>query len=234
MANKVLKTVVIDDSNLQLKVVSKMVKKHPSLLLEATYDSGAAAKKGMMDRQVDLLFLDIEMPRISGFDFLDTLENRPQVIVISGKSGYALRAFDYDVTDYLQKPIAQERFNAAVQRALNTHLQLIKDEDDKEYIFVNSNLQKKKVFVNEIKWIEALGDYIKLVTSDDSTMLVLSTMKSFLERLPKDKFVRIHKSYAVNVERVEKFCSTNVEIGGKLIPMSRQKKENLERALMET
>lgn len=234
MANKVLKTAVIDDSDLQLKVIAKLVSKHPNLALEATYESGTTAKKDLTNHQIDLIFLDIEMPVISGFDFLDTLENRPQVIVVSGKPDYALKAFDYDVTDYLQKPIRQERFNSAVQRALTNHLQLTSNEEEQDFIFVNSNLQKKKVIVNQIKWIEALGDYIKLVTEDDNTILVLSTMKSFLKRLPADKFVRIHKSYSVNVERVEKFCSTNVEIAGKLIPMSRQKKGNLEKALMET
>lgn len=232
MSHKVLKTVIIDDSELQLKFVGKLVNKHPSLVLEGVYDSAVAAKRGLKDNSIDLIILDVEMPVIDGFDFLDTLENKPQVILISGKSEYALRAFDYDVTDYLQKPVAQDRFDTAIQRAL-ANQEVVGEAKGQEFIFVSSNLQKKKVIINEIKWIEALGDYIKLVTMDDRKILVLSTMKSFLERLPKEKFVRIHKSYSVNVDRVEKFSSTNVEIGGKQIPMSRLKKENLEKALLD-
>ncbi len=233
MSHKVLKTVIIDDSDVQLKFVGKLVNKHPSMVLEAVYEGAVAARRGLKDATVDLIILDVEMPVINGFDFLDTLENRPQIILISGKSDYALRAFDYDVTDYLQKPIGQDRFDTAIQRAI-ANQQVVGEAEGQEFIFVSSNLQKKKVVINEIKWIEALGDYIKLVTIDDAKILVLSTMKSFLERLPKEQFVRIHKSYAVNVDRVEKFSSTKVEIGGRQIPMSRLKKENLEKALLDT
>jgi DNA-binding LytR/AlgR family response regulator len=231
MVNKILRTAVVDDSELQLKVVSKFIEKHPNLILDGVYGSGMAAQKGLADREVDLIFLDVEMPIINGFDFLDNFENRPQIILISGKSEYALKAFDYDVTDYLQKPIGQQRFNVAVQRAVNNHIQLAEGAEEQEFIFVNSNLQKKKVFINDIKWIEALGDYIKLIT-DNNKIMVLSTMKSFLKKLPEDQFIRIHKSYAVNVARIDKFNSTGVEIGGEQIPMSRLHKENLEKALM--
>ncbi|TFG71640.1 MAG: response regulator transcription factor [Flavobacteriales bacterium] len=231
MVNKILRTVVVDDSELQLKVLSKLIEKHPSLILDGVYGSGMAAQKGLTDRKVDLIFLDVEMPIINGFDFLDSFENRPQIILISGKSEYALKAFDYDVTDYLQKPIGQPRFNIAVQRAVTNHVQLSDEADEQEYIFVNSNLQKKKVYIDDIKWIEALGDYIKLIT-DNGMLMVLSTMKSFLKKLPEEQFIRIHKSYAVNVGRIDKFNSTGVEIGGVQIPMSRLHKDHLEKALL--
>tara|TARA_R110002167_G_scaffold29977_1_gene99498 strand:- start:56 stop:763 length:708 start_codon:yes stop_codon:yes gene_type:complete len=233
VSNKLLRAVVIDDSELYQKVLCKLVNAHPGLLLVKVYKSAIAAAKGLKDGQVDLIFLDIEMPIINGFDFLDTLNHRPQVILISGKAEYAMRAFDYDVVDYLQKPIAKERFFTAVKKALGNRQQINDEGEGNGFLFVNSNLQKRKVVIDQIKWIEALGDYIRLVTVDESKILVLSTMKSFLERLPEDKFLRIHKSFVVNVDRVEKFCSTNVEISGKLIPMSRYKKERLEKALLE-
>ena len=232
MTNKVLKTVIVDDSGLQMKVISKLVNNHANLSLEATYENGMVARKGIKGNNVDLILLDIEMPVINGFDFLDAMEKRPQVIIISGKTDYALRAFDYDVTDYLHKPIGLNRFNTAIQKALINHSNMESEQGSQEYIFVNSNLQKRKVVVSQIKWIEALGDYVKLVT-DDGTVLVLSTMKAFIKRLPPEKFVRIHKSYTINIERIDRFNSTSVEVSGQRIPLSRLKKDSLEKALSE-
>ena len=102
--------------------------------------------------------------------------------------------------------------------------------EDEEHIFVKSNLKKRKVILNDIKWIEALGDYIKLVT-DEANIVILSTVKSFEKQLPAEKFLRIHKSYIVNLEKVEKFNSKNVEVSGRSIPLSRNKKTELAEAL---
>jgi DNA-binding LytR/AlgR family response regulator len=142
-----------------------------------------------------------------------------------------MKAFDYDATDYLQKPIAIDRFNASVKRALD--LQLLRSEtheEDGDHIFIKSNLKKLKIFTSKIKWIEAFGDYVKVVTEED-TNLVLSTMKSFEKDLAKDKFVRVHKSYIINIDKVERFNSRFAEIGITKIPLSRHKKEDLVRAL---
>ncbi|HQK39294.1 MAG TPA: LytTR family DNA-binding domain-containing protein, partial [Flavobacterium alvei] len=177
------------------------------------------------------IFLDIEMPVISGFDFLDGLKTKPQIIFITSKAEYAMKAFDYDATDYLQKPIAVDRFNASVKRAIDMHLLKSETHDeDGEHIFIKSNLKKLKIFTAKIKWIEAFGDYVKVVTEEDSN-LVLSTMKSFEKDLPKDKFVRVHKSYIINIDKVERFNSRFAEIGVTKIPLSRHKKEDLVKAL---
>jgi DNA-binding LytR/AlgR family response regulator len=171
------------------------------------------------------------MPVISGFDFLDGLKTKPQIIFITSKAEYAMKAFDYDATDYLQKPIAIDRFNASVKRAMDLQsLRSETHEEDGEHIFIKSNLKKLKVFTSKIKWIEAFGDYVKVVTEDDSN-LVLSTMKSFEKDLSKDKFVRVHKSYIINIDKVERFNSRYAEIGITKIPLSRNKKEDLVRAL---
>ncbi len=230
--NTILKTVIIDDSGMQLKVISKLVEKNPHLSLESAYANGVAAREGIQNNNIDLILLDIEMPVINGFDFLDALEHRPQIIIISGKPDYALRAFEYDVTDYLQKPITPERFDTAIHRAVTNYHYQRGENQSQDYIFVNSNLQKKKVIVDQIKWIEALGDYVKIVTAEQK-ILVLSTMKAFLKKLPS-QFLRIHKSYSVNVEKIEKFSSTYVEIGEQRIPMSRLRKAELEKALTDS
>lgn len=171
------------------------------------------------------------MPVQSGFDLLDGLKVRPQIIFVSAKSDYALRAFDYAALDYLHKPVTKDRFEKAVQKAI-TMSQMKKETPDEEgdFIFVKSNLKNLKVYINRIKWIEAFGDYIKINT-EEGTHLVLSTMKSFAEELPADKFLRVHKSYIINIDRVEKFNSRVAEIAGTQIPLSRNKKEDLANAL---
>ncbi|MDD2986907.1 LytTR family DNA-binding domain-containing protein, partial [Flavobacterium sp.] len=189
------------------------------------------AKSCMSIHSVDLIFLDIEMPIINGFDFLDGLKQKPQIIFITSKADYAVKAFDYDATDYLQKPISVDRFDSSVKRAIELHkLRNEVTEEEGDYIFIKSNLKKLKVFTSKIKWIEAYGDYVKVVTDEDSN-LVLSTMKSFENDLSKDRFLRVHKSFIVNIDKIERFNSKFAEIGVTKIPLSRNKKDDLKKAL---
>jgi DNA-binding LytR/AlgR family response regulator len=212
-------------------IITKLVNNHTSLNLIGDFSNALEAKGCMTLHKVDLIFLDIEMPVISGFDFLDGLKTKPQIIFITSKAEYAVKAFDYDATDYLQKPIAVNRFNVSAKRAIDLHL--LKSETNQEhgdYIFIKSNLKKLKIFTAKIKWIEAFGDYVKVVTEDDIN-LVLSTMKSFEKDLSKEKFVRVHKSYIINIEKVVRFNSRFAEIGVTKIPLSRYRKEDLVKAL---
>jgi DNA-binding LytR/AlgR family response regulator len=226
-----LNCVVVDDSAIQRLSIVKLVENNPSLNLIAEYSSALETKNGLNTHKVDLIFLDIEMPVLNGFELLDVLNNKPQIIFVTGKTEYAFKAFNYDATDYLHKPINRELFNIAVDKALDQHkLTLDFDEADGEHIFVKSNLKKHKVYIKDIKWIEALGDYVKLVTEVNS-LVVLSTMKAFEAELPEDKFLRIHKSYIVNLDKIDRFNSKNVEVGTYEIPLSRNKKTLLVDAL---
>jgi DNA-binding LytR/AlgR family response regulator len=226
-----LNCVVVDDSSIQRMIIAKLVNNHPNLHLIGDFSNAIEARSCMSVHTVDLIFLDIEMPVISGFDFLDGLKTKPQIVFITSKAEYAMKAFDYDATDYLQKPIAIDRFNSSVKRAIDLHLLKMDTKDEEgEHIFIKSNLKKLKIFTARIKWIEAFGDYVRVVTEDDSN-LVLSTMKSFENDLPKKKFVRVHKSYIINIDKVERFNSKFAEIGPTKIPLSRNKKEDLVRAL---
>lgn len=227
-----LNCIVVDDSSIQRILVTKLVDSHPNLNLVGEFSNAVETKNCLATKQVDLLFLDIEMPIINGFNLLDGLKEKPQIIFITAKAEYAVKAFDYDATDYLQKPITKERFNAAVKRAMDMYI-LRKDtgfEEEGEHIFIKSNLKKLKIYTSKIKWIEAYGDYVKIVTEDDSH-LVLSTMKSFEKDLSKEKFIRVHKSFIINVDKIEKFNSKFAEIGVTKIPLSRNKKEDLVKAL---
>jgi DNA-binding LytR/AlgR family response regulator len=213
--------------------IVKLVKDHPLLTLIAEYSSAVDTKKGLNDTEVDLIFLDIEMPIINGFELLDVLKNKPQIIFVTGKTEYAFKAFDYDATDYLHKPITQERFNLAVNKAIDYHtLKFENSTIENDYIFVKSNLKKRKVYVNTILWIEALGDYIKLVTTDES-YVILSTMKAFEKEIEAYSFMRIHKSYIANLKKITKFNSKFVEINNNNLPLSRNKKKLLIEALEE-
>lgn len=229
---KKLRSILIDDSSLQRITISKMIQSHLNLDLVAEFKNGIEAQRNIKDFEADLIFLDIEMPIVNGFEFIEALENRPQIILITGKSDYALKAFDYDVTDYLLKPITKERFNISIKKALANDYDNSGTDEEGEHIYVSSSLKKVKVLINDIKWVEGLGDYIKIVTQD-SNVLVLSTMKSFITKLPQDKFLRVHKSYIVNLTKVENFSSVLVEVGGEKIPLSRYKKTELEEALLK-
>ena len=226
-----LNCIVVDDSSIQRILVTKLVECHPNLTLVGDFSNAIETKNCLTTKTVDLLFLDIEMPVISGFNLLDGLKEKPQTIFVTSKAEYAVKAFAYDATDYLQKPITKERFHAAVKRALDMH-QLRRDslEEEGEHIFIKSNLKKLKIYTAKIKWIEAYGDYVKIVTDDDSH-LVLSTMKSFEQDLSKEKFIRVHKSFIINIDKIEKFNSKFAEIGITKIPLSRNKKEDLAKAL---
>lgn len=226
-----LKCIVVDDSAIQRLAITKLVEDHPALELVAQYSSALETKKGLNTHKVDLIFLDIEMPILNGFQLLDVLNNSPEIIFVTGKTEHAFKAFNYDAVAYLKKPLNAGLFNTAVEKAIaQVKLKQNFTEPDEDYIFVKSNLKKRKVYVNDIKWVEALGDYVKVVTKDQSHV-VLSTMKAFEKELPEGRFLRIHKSYIVSLEKIDRFNSKNVEVGTVEIPLSRNKKSTLMEAL---
>jgi DNA-binding LytR/AlgR family response regulator len=226
-----LNCIVVDDSAVQRITITKLVNDSKSLNLVGDFANALEAKNCINNNTIDLIFLDVEMPLINGFDLLDGLKSKPQIVFITSKADYALKAFDYEATDFLQKPISKERFIKAVKKASELHiLRNESHEEVGESIVIKSNLKKLKIYLSKIKWIEAYGDYIKVVT-DDESHLVLSTMKGFEKELPEGKFTRVHKSFIINLSRVEKFNNKFVEIGTTKIPLSRNKKEEIIKAI---
>lgn len=230
MSEKKLRSIVVDDSEIQRTTVAKLIKKHPNLELVAEYRNGVEVLQNVKSDEVDVIFLDVEMPLVNGFDLLKSMKHTPQVVMISSEPKYALKAFDFNVTDYLLKPIDSPRFDTAVKKTLIGSFSKKDGEEDEKHIFVKSSLQKIKVKLSDINWVEALGDYVRLLT-DDSNIIVLSSMKSFAGKLPEDQFLRIHKSYIINLEKVDKYNSTSVELCGKKLPLSRNRKLELREAL---
>ncbi len=226
-----LNCIVVDDSVVQRVTITKLVNKSTLLHLIGDFANALEAKNCINNNTIDLIFLDVEMPLINGFDLLDGLKTKPQIIFITSKADYAAKAFDYEATDFLQKPLSKERFIKAIKKAADLHaLRYDLHEEQGESIVIKSNLKKLKVYVSKIKWIEAYGDYIKVVT-DDETHLVLSTMKGFEKELPESKFIRVHKSFIINLARVEKFNNKFAEIGSTKIPLSRNKKGEIIKAI---
>jgi len=222
-----LNCIVVDDSNIQRMTIVKLVNESVLLHLVGHFSNALEAKNCITNQSVDLIFLDIEMPLINGFDFLDGLKVVPQIIFITSKPDYAAKAFDYEATDFLQKPITKERFTKAVKKAIE--LNIIRKENQNDFgesMVIKSNLKKQKIYFSKIKWIEAYGDYIKIIT-DDENHLVLSTMKSIEKELPLNRFIRVHKSFIINLDKVDKFNTKFAEIGVTKIPLSRNKKAEI-------
>lgn len=228
MRDSPLRTLVVENSKVQCNIIARLVRNHDHLNLVAASSNAIDANRIIKNHKIDLILLDIEMPFIDGFSLMESMDQKIEVIIISGNSDYALKAFDYDVTDFLLKPLKYDRFNNAILKVLKK--QSCKGniiEEDVEFLIVRSNMKKKSINIKEIKWVEALGDYIKIIT-DKEKVTALSTMKSISDKLPNDRFLRIHRSYIVNLNKVEKFGCTTVEIDEHQIPMSRKQKPKLE------
>ena len=198
---KILKCAIVDDSETQQKLLERIINSNENLSLVHSFNSSVEGLKVINESKIDLLFLDIEMPFMNGFEFLSQLKIHPQVIIISKSQHYALEAFEFNVTDFLLKPISKQRFNIAVQKAIDKiTLSSIKKTENK--LVVKHNLKQVELNVNEILWIEALGDYVK-----------------------------IHKSYIINLKMIERYNHEFAEIMGKKIPISRTKNLQLDRLL---
>ena len=224
-----LGTLILDPSATQRLLITHLVKKHPQLELLGAFDNPTAAYERMGEVKVDLVLLEVDLPLISGFNFMEALDEDTQTVIITASPQHALKAFDYGVTDYLLKPLDPTRFGLCVQKTLNKYAGLHQTRK-KESMTIRCDLQKREVDISEILWVEAMGDYVKLITRTER-VVVLSTMKSMANKLPEDRFLRIHRSYIVNLEKVDNFTSTRVEINGNLLPMSRSRKPSLEQRL---
>ena len=228
-----LNCVIIDDNPAQRLSTLKLINEHPSLNLIGEFNTALDSKRFLLTTEVDLIIMDVSFPVLDGFDLLDIYTNakNPYVIIVSEDKSQAFKAFEYGVMDFLSKPATKSRFNEAISRViLHSKMSLNFKDFDSEHIFVKSNLKKRKIYINEIKWIEALGDYVKLITKDKS-FVILSTMKAFENELPKGLFLRIHKSYIINLKKIDRYDSKCVEIEKMKLPLSRTRKSELSKAL---
>ena len=222
--------VIVDDEKLSLTLVEKFVQDTKSLNLVGSYSNGNDLHKALNSKQVDLIFLDINMPEINGIDLIKTTKNIPQVIFITSHPDYAIEAFEHDVTDYLVKPINFQRFLKSVARAEKIHNAFGIEETEKNTIYVKSDSRLIKVDLTKLTYIEALGDYVR-IHSKLGKYTVLSTMKAMEVKLPDDQFMRVHKSYIVRVDKIQKVIKNEAHLEGYTVPVSRSYKDALKERL---
>ena len=208
----------VDDEPLALLIIKEYADKIPFLQLQNTFTDTEEAKVWLEQNNVDLIFLDIQMPDINGIQFYKSLKNKPQVIFTTAYSEYAVEGFNVEAIDYLLKPFEYERFLKAVYKAKEYLEFLSNQEMQMASIFVKVDYQLMKINLKEIDLIEGLDDYIR-ITIQPRPVLTLMTLKSLLEKLPPKEFIRIHRSYIVPVNKIESFGKTKVKVAGKEIPI---------------
>jgi two-component system, LytTR family, response regulator len=216
-----LNCVAIDDEPLALDLIRKYVEQIPELSLMQTFDDAIAGIEFLKSQPVDLLFLDINMPDISGIDLLKLLEQKPLTIFTTAYKKFAVEGFELEAVDYLVKPIEFERFKKAVNRAFEFYQYKQVSKPTVENLFVRSEYRLLKIELDEIDFIEGLEDYIRIHLNNKKPVMTLMTMKSVLEKLPADKFKRIHRSYIVAVDKVKSILNRKVQLAsGKELPVS--------------
>lgn len=215
--------VITDDEPVARKGLQSYVEKIDFLTLTDVCEDAMQLNTLLKSRQPDLLFLDIEMPYLSGLDLLASLSNPPKVIITSAYEQYALKGYELDVTDYLLKPFSFDRFLKAVNKVYDLLLKTA-TPDKNEFLFVKSDKQMKKVYLKDILYIEGLENYVSFYTLSGK-ILVHSTMKRIYESLPDATFLQIHKSYIINIDHVSLIEGNRVSVGGSKIPIARNFKE---------
>ncbi len=226
-----IKTLLVDDEPLALQVLENYVSQLPELELAGMCSNAIEANEKIQNEDIDLLCLDIKMPQISGIDFLKSLKNPPLVIFTTAFSNYALESYSLDVVDYLLKPISFDRFMMAINKVterMNNKKSLSQHEDD--YFYVKADKKLIRVKYDDIIYIEGLKDYV-IIRVDESRIVTLQTMKSLTDKLPDDRFIRVHRSYLVNIDRINSIMGNMIEVfekgKTKLIPIGKNYKDDL-------
>lgn len=210
--------IIVDDDPLSVKMLEGLVAQTGFLTVDRAFNDPITAAQYMHDHPVDILFLDVEMPGMSGLELLSTIGDHPAVILVSSKSDYALDAFQFDVEDYLLKPPTYARFLKAVKKIQDKLNQDQAIQFRGDYVFVKSDTALVKVDIRQVQWIEALADYVAIVTKEKK-YVCHSTMKSIESKLPIDQFVRVHRSYIVRIDQIDAIEDKTISVGKKIIPV---------------
>lgn len=215
--------ILIDDEMPALELLEDNVKRLPDLKIIASCRNPMQAMKVMQEHHVDLIFLDIQMPGINGLEFLRALKQPPMVIMVTAYQDHALDGFNLDVIDYLVKPVPFPRFLKAVEKARELY-QLRKPkaklvQPDHDHVFVNANYSLVKVRMQDITFIEGLKDYVKINIADGKQVVTRMGLKGIEERLSSDRFMRIHKSFIIALDKIESVQKSQIIIDGVEIPI---------------
>lgn len=227
-----LRCLVVDDEPLAIDIIENYLSRLDNISMTRC-ENAIDALKIMRDNDFDIIFLDIEMPVLTGLDFLKSLINPPAVIITTAYRDYAVESFDFEVVDFLLKPISFARFMKAFERALKNRKTsaLSTPVSKEEFFFLKVDKSHVKILVDDILYIESVKDYVRLKTKDNEWVSYQS-LTSITEGLPADRFLRIHRSFTIAIMKVEKITGSHVQIAGESIPISREQKATAIRKIM--
>jgi DNA-binding LytR/AlgR family response regulator len=240
MTAKKINCLSVDDEPLALSVLKKYIEAVECLQLVGSCANAVQALQMLQQHRIDLIFLDIQMPQIMGTDFIRTLKKSPKVIFTTAYRKYAIEGFELDAVDYLLKPISFERFLKAVNKVLQTQIDVpdsvyqttsfIPESSINSCLYVRADRKMIKVLLNDILYIEALSDYVKIITTT-KTIVTKQLISALEETLPKDSFVRIHRSFIIAINKIDSYNADSVQIGNKELTISRLFKQNVNKLL---
>ena len=232
-----LRCLLVDDEPPALEILESYIDSIDGLEIVAKCENAIQAFQVLQEKQVDLMFLDIKMPKLLGTDFLRSLRNPPKVIFTTAYREYALDGFELDVVDYLLKPIPIERFLKAIAKVSKFDNKTLVSEEEKfqpnkeAFLYFRADRKIVKVLTNDILYIESLKDYIKIITTNAKPLLVKQSISSLEEMLPDSNFVRIHRSFIIAIDKIKAFSPTHIEILDKELPIGRLYQKDVERIL---
>ena len=224
-----IRTIAIDDEPLALKQISGYIEKTPLLELAGAFDSALKAISILKAEKIDLLYVDINMPDLSGIDFVKSLDDPPMIVFVTAYSEYALEGFRVDAIDYLLKPVSYGDFLKSANKVkswFDNHYNTPEGvRPAKDFLFIKSDYKILRINFDDIKYIEGMSEYIKIHLADSRPVMTLLSMKAIEEQLPSDKFMRVHRSYIVNLSKISAIERSRIIFDGKVyIPVSEQYK----------
>ena len=215
---------LVDDDAISRRIIENYIQQHPDLNLIGQCERPTDALQRLMETHIDVIFLDIEMPEMSGLDLIRTLDRPPKIILTSGNDKYAAEAFDLGVIDYLVKPVALPRFYKAIQRLKHSeHGKLPPGHESTVFVKVEGRLIK--LDLHEIQWIQAQGDYV-LIHTEKKEYLAHTTLKAILNKLPDPPFTRVHRSYIIHLDHIDDIEDTTLVIKQAVIPIGASYKKH--------
>lgn len=214
-----LRCIIVDDDAMTLKIMENFVGKTDDLHCVATCQNAIEAANVLKREKVDLVFLDVEMPQMTGLELIETLQHKPQIVLVTSKEKYAVPAFDLDVTDYIVKPIDYPRFLKAVNKVagqVQDDSDSVREEGGKLFVKVDSQLIGLEVAA--ITMVEAMADYVRIYAGE-KRYIVYSSMKGIAKKLPEKRFMRVHRSYIVNLDKINAMEDNTLVLGDNLVPV---------------
>ena len=214
-----IKVIIVDDDELCISVIEDMVNQLDDFTCIATFQNALEAYKYLNNKEVDVIFLDVEMPKMGGIELLKNLSNPPLVVMITSHEEFALESYEYNVTDFLKKPAEWPRFIKTIEKIRNQFFdagaQLV-ESSDQEQVFIKTDSKLVQLNLSEVLWVEALGNYIRVYTEKDK-FTVLSTMKEIESKLPSKDFIRVQRSFIVRIDKVQAIEDNYIIINDKEI-----------------